>query len=243
MDRLQILDEIRRTAKENGGAALGWRRFEAETGIGHFEWFGRFWSKWGDAVREAGLEPNRISEAYSEAYLVECLALVTRRLGRVPTSADLRLATSNDPDIPSETVFRRLGSKSSRVKTIASFCDTNEGYADVAALWAQVSVNQIATATEEVESSSRSYGYVYLLKHGSRREYKIGRTNNVLRREGELAIQLPDKVVPVHHIQTDDPAGIEAYWHRRFAAKRKEGEWFVLSPQDVAAFKRWKRIH
>lgn len=86
-------------------------------------------------------------------------------------------------------------------------------------------------------------GFVYLLRHGTRKEYKIGRTNNPLRREGELGIQLPEKLQPVHYIKTDDPAGVEAYWHTRFASKRKEGEWFALTAQDVLAFKRWRRIY
>ena len=86
-------------------------------------------------------------------------------------------------------------------------------------------------------------GYVYLYKHGSRREYKIGRTNNPIGREGEVGIQLPEKLQPVHHIKTDDPAGIESYWHSRFADWRKEGEGFALTAQDVRAFKRWKRVY
>jgi hypothetical protein len=81
-----------------------------------------------------------------------------------------------------------------------------------------------------------------LIKHGSRSEYKIGRTSNPIRREGEMRLQLPERVKPVHYIETDDPAGVETYWHTRFATKRKEGEWFALSPDDVRAFKKWKRI-
>lgn len=109
-------------------------------------------------------------------------------------------------------------------------------------LWKQVVVEQ-SKEVDDFNSESLPIGYVYLLKHGSRREYKIGRTNNPIRREGEVGIQLPEKLSPIHYIKTDDPAGVERYWHDRFAAKRKEGEWFVLSAEDIRAFKRWKRIY
>ena len=76
----------------------------------------------------------------------------------------------------------------------------------------------------------------------SGRHYKIGRTNSLGRREWELGIKISIPPKTIHSIETDDPVGVEAYWHKRFSDKRGEGEWFDLSPDDIKAFKRWKRI-
>lgn len=243
MNKEDIINEIRRTAKANGGEALGSRRFEAETGIKFHDWFGRFWTRWSEAVREAGHEPNRMSVAYGDEVLLEKLVLLTQRLKRVPTDGELRLATKNDPTFPSDKVFRRLGSKPQRVHRVIAYCEAHPGHEDVVALWRAAAIAEQPSDAEGAAPAIPAVGYVYLLKHGSRREYKIGRTNNPLRREGELGIQLPEKLQPVHYIETDDPAGIETYWHTRFASKRKEGEWFALTTEDVRAFKRWRRIY
>jgi hypothetical protein len=111
MDKEFILGEIRRTAAANAGKALGVRRFEAETGIGQHDWYGRYWARWSEALREAGFQPNRMSEAFADVLLVETLVMLTRRLGRVPIQADVMLASNNDASMPSEKVFRRLGPK------------------------------------------------------------------------------------------------------------------------------------
>ncbi len=243
MNKEHIIGEIRRTAKANRGLPLGFRRFEAETGIRYHDWYGQYWTRWGDAVREAGLEPNRMIEAFDDDFLLEKLVVLTRHLQRVPIAGDLLLAAKNDEAFPSEKVFRRFGSKPERVKRVIAYCEAHPGNEDVASFWRQIVVPEEQEEPEGDGAVSPTVGYVYILKHGSRREYKIGKTYNPLRREGELAIQLPEKLQPIHYIETDDPAGIENYWHTRFASKRKEGEWFALSPKDVRAFKRWKRIY
>jgi hypothetical protein len=68
--------------------------------------------------------------------------------------------------------------------------------------------------------------------------FKLGLSNSVERREYELRIQMPEKLTVVHKIKTDDPIGIEQYWHNRFRDARKNGEWFELKPQQVSDFKR-----
>ena len=85
---------------------------------------------------------------------------------------------------------------------------------------------------------AQAIGFVYLLK--VTKYFKIGRSSSFERRSREFAIQLPEKAETVHVIRTDDPVGIELYWHRRFESKRKNGEWFELSAPDVKAFKRRK---
>jgi len=232
-----ILSEIKRVAAENGGKPPGRLAFEAEAGIREHEWRGRHWARWSDAIREAGLEPNQKSTAYGERYLIEQLIELIRALGHFPTSSELRLKATNSPDFPSEMAFRRFGGKQQLVARTLAHAKSRSGCDDVLVFCEAASSNPPSTKTAEKISESAN-GFVYLLKSG--RFYKIGRSNAVGRRERELTIQLPEKASTVHSIRTDDPVGIEAYWHTRFESKRKNGEWFDLTPQDVSAFRRRK---
>jgi hypothetical protein len=235
MDKEHILCEIKRTAEENGDKPLGSARFQAATGIRESDWFGKYWKSWGDALREAGFRPNEMQAPYDEEVLIKALIDLTRELGRFPVKGDLLLKRRQDASFPSHNVFRRFGSKQHCVSKIVEYCRAHQGCHDVAATLAGVSAGKIRERSETA-SAKEVFGFVYLLKSG--RHYKIGHTNAVGRRERELAIQLPDEARRVHVIQTDDPPGIEAYWQKRFADKRKHGEWFELDSRDVAAFRR-----
>lgn len=239
----EILDEIRQTTLENGGRPLGRKSFEQATGISPYEW-GRYWARFGDALREAGFEANQLNEAFPDSRLLEALAALVRELGRIPSVAELRLARTHDPSFPSEKVFARLGRRNERLGRLVTFCEEANDYADVAAIAAAAyRPDHPAETAERTPTGAVRYGFVYLVR-GHPGEYKIGRTNLVDRRMTELGAKAAIEHEVVHLIKTDDPVGVEAYWLARFekAGKRMRGEWFRLQAGDVAAFGRWKRI-
>lgn len=232
-DRSFIVSEIKRLAKANGGIAVGWRRLETESGIKAHHW-GKYWARYGDAVKEAGLSPNAMTEAFTYEELLRYLVALAAEVGHIPTGAELVVRRTHDVEFPSEKVFRRLGSKAEVVAKLAAYCESN-GLQDVLEMCRMPVAN---TDAQRVVGGQTPDGHVYLIKSG--KFYKIGFSVHAGARERQLAIQLPEAPATVHVIVTDDPPGIEAYWHRRFADKRKNGEWFALTPQDVAVFKRRK---
>lgn len=239
--REQILSEIRRTAADNGGRPPGRARFQQLTGISDYD-LGCFWARYGDAVREAGLEPNVLNRPHDEMFLLEKYLGLVLKLGHVPTRNEVRLERrANDPTFPSANVYERFGSKADLINRAIEFCEQSDAHATALAILEAATSTSRPTPLSAEQSTSTSYGFVYLV-HGHRGEYKIGRTNLVDRRLVELGAMAPIEYELVHEIKTDDPVGVEAYWHRRFADKRMRGEWFKLTAPDVRAFKRWRRI-
>jgi hypothetical protein len=161
-------------------------------------------------------------------------------MGKVPAWSDLKLKMYSDPEFPSEKVFRRFESKEKLIGKLVEHCRAKGGWDDVVALCDGYAPKKKRKSEVDNEGAfpEEEIGFVYLLKSG--RFYKIGRSNSVGRREYELGIQLPEAVTTVHAIRTDDPVGIEAYWHNRFVSRRKNGEWFELDAADVRTFKRRK---
>lgn len=237
-----ILREIKRLAGQNGGVPPGRGSFEGATGIKPSEWYPRFWLRWADAQTEAGCAPTALKARIADDILFEKYIALVRELkiSRPLVIGEIRRKAQTDKSFPAHTVFNRFGGKNGLLRAVAAYCRDRPGYEDIAAICdASISLTS-PSAGYTTKEAKVVVGFVYLMKSG--RHYKIGRTSSVARRGGELAVKIPVPPKTIHSIETDDPVGVEAYWHKRFANKRGEGEWFELDSQDVNAFKRWKRI-
>lgn len=239
--RDEILAEIRRTAVDNGGRPLGFRKFEEVTGIGPYAW-GKYWAKFSEAQREAGYEPNTRNPALDPEFIIEKYIGLVRRLGTVPTFAEMRVERQRDPTFPDRKTFTRAGGKNEFLGKVIDYGRSKAEFADIVAVCEAAYQASDEPLPAPSANGTPTGGFVYLAK-GHRGEYKIGRTNLVDRRVSELGATLPIELELVHEIKTDDPGGVEAYWHRRFDSQRLKGEWFRLNASDVKAFKRWRRIY
>jgi len=190
MTKEQILDEIRRIAAANNGVLPGTQRFRTETGISESAWSGKYWARWGDALREAGFSPNVWQLPHSDDVFVQSYIRLICGLGHFPAVRELSLKRREDSSFPSSGAFARFGSKTTAARRIIEFCRQNNGYEDVISICEPVAVES-SPRTDKTSTPQVVEGFVYLIKSG--RHYKIGRSNSAGRREYELAIQLPDK--------------------------------------------------
>lgn len=235
--RNEIIRKIKEIAVSNGGTPPGVTKFETVTGIKKHEWRGKIWRNWGDALLDAGFAPNKLQTAFTDDFLLEVVLKVARRVNRFPSTGDLdyeipRLETNLSP----KTVQARWNMSELATK-LAEFAhskgeDQIEEFAK--------GYSPSPKIKEGATVSAAPLGYVYMQRHEN--DYKIGHTKSLNKRGRQIQIELPREIELVHSILTDDPLGIEAYWHRRFEAKRTRGEWFRLSNSDISAFKRWQKI-
>ena len=184
----------------------------------------------------------KVESPLAWARLRAILARLAQRLSHLPIDGELVREKKANVSFPGAHTFRRaFGNKEKLLKAVAAFCRTHAGFDDVLGFCEAAANLQNNDADSRDERKPKTTtGFVYLMKSGP--HYKIGRTNSLARREWELGIKIPVPPRTIHHIETDDPVGVEAYWHERFEAKRGEGEWFNLTAEDITAFKRWKRI-
>ena len=117
-----IIKEIIRTAKANSGKPLGKSKFEKQTGISANDWYGKYWARWGDAIKEAGLTPNEMQGAYDKPFLIEKIILLIRELNRFPTVGEIRLKAHQDKSFPGHSTFdSHFDSKSQFIQTVLEY--------------------------------------------------------------------------------------------------------------------------
>lgn len=236
-----IIKEIKRTAAENGGFPLGTYRFENEIGIHPHEWE-KYWARFGDAQKEAGFTANQPTEAYDDEFLFQKLIGVIQKLGRFPTTREIGIEKNNsDLEMPSLKAFRRLGNRQQLIEKLIEYCKSKNENNDIITLCLPLLNEPHKKLVFDGNQINEQVGEVYLFKSG--KYYKIGMSRDTVRRGRELSIKLPEKSNMIHLIKTDDPSGVESYWHKRFESKQMNGEWFDLTSSDIKAFKRWKRIY
>ncbi len=231
MDKAFIISEIHRIAQE--GKVPGQKLFTKETGIKPHEWQGRYWARWGDALNEAGCSQNAWNIGYKEVHVFESLLQLTRKLGKYPTKHEIKLAQQSDPSIPGEKAISRLCSRAELKEKLLTYCQEYENYADLKEIINAIQIRKSAKPFDigvNEDAPVSTDGYVYLVS--AQNAFKIGSTRAPYRRVAEIANQSAKGAELLHTISTDDPEGIENYWHRRFDAKRldginkQSGEWF-----------------
>jgi len=234
MNPEEITREIQRFAHENGGKPLGERLFLANSGMTRSQLWSAGFSSYSDALTAAGFSKNKLNPASQPDEVLASLVTLIRDIGRFPTKGHIKAARAKDKSFPSYEAFLTVsGGVFSNLPSVAlQYCHTNS-ISDIESL---IPASTASAAPKDGAASRAVTGYVYLLKHGQ--HYKIGRSNDTARRRREISLLMPEELQHVHVIETDDPEGIEAYWHRRLASKRVRGEWFALTREDVTAFKR-----
>ena len=78
-------------------------------------------------------------------------------------------------------------------------------------------------------------GFIYLLKTDEGL-HKVGKTKYLDNRLTSFGLTLPFSVELITSYHVPDMHATEVYWHRLFASKQVNGEWFRLDNQDVQAF-------
>jgi hypothetical protein len=237
----EILAEIHKFVAANNGEVPGERTFANATGIKPSTWKGIHWIRWTDVVREAGYDPNSMRQRIPDDEILSQLAAIVLELGDFPVRDAIKLHARRTPGFPSwATIYKRYGGMPEMVSALLDFSrktDNKKLETLCKARLERESLKPIATSNGQSAKPAK-VGFVYLKYSPSLRMYKIGKADNPKKRGAGISLLLPEDLVPKHEIKTDCPYILEKYWEHRFRDKKKQGEWYDLSPSEVNSFKR-----
>ncbi len=247
MKKEHILNEVRRTAKN--GDPLGGTKFVEETGIKKSEWYGVYWNNWSEVLTDAGFEPHKFNESHDEEWLIEKAIDLIKDMGEFPKASDFIRKRKEDKAFPNPSSFNKRWKKHELAKKVIEYCEKNNVSPDVIEICRLISkrgdTKKAKKLDDDIDTEEKS-GHVYMLEHDG--VYRIGASIDAVQRHKQIKVQMPFVTKEIHVISTDDPFGIEAYWHKRFKDKKQkgkqklQGDWFNLSARDIKAFKKRRKF-
>jgi len=227
-ERAVILEALRKAATDNGRRPPGERQFRSITGIPGTAWKGKHWIRWSDLIRDAGYAGTGRAAARDDDLLLTRLAEVVRHFGKLPTSREMYFYARRHPGFPSHSTFCvRFVSHRMMFERLRRWAVERPDMADITRLCQEV--------PEAPSWAAECEPVVYLLRAGE--YFKIGWAKTLEKRIRDIQSCYPETLELIHAIPTEDPLATEAQWHHRFRAKRVRGEWFALTPEDVAEFR------
>lgn len=244
MTKEDLCEHLRRVARENGGQPPGESRFYREAKLTKDNLWDVGIRSYGDLCELAGLPRNRLRQKMTPDQLFEPLALLAAKINRFPDHTDREIARRGDATFPSYEAYRTAQDEKGAIEhQLLDWCRSRPEHSAALAI-VQLHVSQQDDHPQQLRQTRKKVnGYVYLMRYGnSGRDYKLGMTEQVLRRHAQISGMFPGNLRIVHVIETDDPAGIERYWKRRFERTRiqDKDEIFRLTLDDIAAFK-WRK--
>jgi hypothetical protein len=246
MNKQEILEAYKVAVKENDGKVLGIDKFTEICGINEHE-LTKHWIKMSNLQAAAGVATPVFGESLDMTVVINTWCSIISYFKHYPTQRELDNYLNNNSSIglSLSTLTKKLGNTKNTINQIIAYCMANNIHLDVVASCEAKLQTLPDNQNDDVGGRDNlKHGWVYLI-HLRSKQYKIGKTDNLNRRLDEHSHILPD-IKYAHNIETDDPSGVEAYWKQRWkdklVDKSMSEEVFNLTSDDVAAFKRWRRI-
>lgn len=234
----EIISEIKRIVAENGGKVPGSTVFASATRIKEWDWRGKYWARWADAIKEAGFDPSPWNQKIPDEEVLTKLASFANELGRFPTSDEINLQSGRVSGFPTWTTFkRRYGGMQQTVQAVFEFAKASGNDHLVSICEERLQRESQPALAPRNSKKDGPFGFVYLKYSPSLRLYKIGKAIDPNKLGVGISLLLPHDLVPKHEIRTDCPFLLEKYWEQRFKDKKKQGEWYDLTSGDVETFK------
>lgn len=97
--------------------------------------------------------------------------------------------------------------------------------------------HELEQITSSPDLPGKAPGYVYFVQEYMNGSFKIGKTKHIEKRMNVFGVKLPFENKLIYLIKTGNHHQTEAAFHKHFADKRLEGEWFALTKEDLSWIK------